>query len=293
MDHVSFDELSMFARVAALGSLSALARERNVPVSQISRAMDRVERSCGVKLVRRSSQGLSLTHDGEMFLAFCRKVVAERQSLEAELSVHSQRVSGRTRLSVSGVVGHFWVLPSLPALMQQHQQLALDVLLHDQMVDLAREGIDIAVRTGEPSTLSLVSRPLGRIATGLYASPSYLQGRGQPLQVDDLHRHVLLSNCEHAVLNRWRFNDGQTRWVDGALRSGSTAAIAQMAALGLGIAHLPVRVADAHMASGALQPILQDHFLSADIPVNAVFLADRQRLPRVRVCIDHLLTLFI
>jgi DNA-binding transcriptional LysR family regulator len=127
----------------------------------------------------------------------------------------------------------------------------------------------------------------------LYASTSYLNSHGQPLQVDDLHRHVLLSNCEHPVLNRWRFSDGQTRWVDGALRSGSTAALAQIAALGLGIAHLPVRVADAHAAPGNLQAILQDQFISADIPVNAVLLPDRQRLPRVRVCIDHLLTLFV
>ena len=283
----------MFARVAALGSLSALARERDVPASQVSRAMDRLERGCGVKLVRRSSRGLSLTHDGQTFLAFCQKVLTERQSLEADLSVHSKRVSGRTRLSVSGVVGHFWVLPSLPALMQQHPELALDVLLHDQMVDLAREGIDIAVRTGDPSTLSMVSRPLGHIATGLYASAVYLQSNGQPTAVGDLHHHVRLSNCEHPVLNRWRFREGQTHWVDGALRSGSTAAIAQMAALGLGIAHLPVQVANMHPACGGLQAVLPDQFVSADLPVSAIFLPDRQRLPRVRVCIDHLLTLFV
>jgi DNA-binding transcriptional LysR family regulator len=293
MDHLSFDELSMFARVTALGSLSAVARERDVPVSQVSRAMDRVERGCGVRLLRRSSQGLSLTHDGQAFLVFCQKVLAERQSMEADLSVHAQGVRGRTRLSVSGVVGHFWVLPSLPNLMRQYPELALDVLLHDQTVDLAREGIDIAVRTGDPSALSLVSRPLGHIATGLYASASYLQSHGRPVSVDDLNRHQLLSNCEHPVLNRWCFNNGQTRWVDGTLRSGSTAAIAQMAALGLGIAHLPVRVADMHSADGALQAILRDQFVSADIAVNAVFLPDRQRLPRVRVCIDHLLRLFV
>jgi DNA-binding transcriptional LysR family regulator len=292
MKHLSLDELAMFARVAALGSLSALARERNVPVSQVSRAMDRMERGCGVKLVRRSSKGFSLTHDGQAFLVFCQQVLNERQSLEAGLSAQSKRVSGRTRLSVSSVIGHFWVLPSLPTLTHQYPDLALDVLLHDQMVDLAREGIDIAVRTGEPSTLSLVSRPLGRIATGLYASPAYLRARGVPVSVDDLGPHVLLSNCEHPVLNRWRFRDGQMRCVDGALRSGSTAAIAQMAALGLGIAHLPVRVSEMHLASHGLQAVLPSQFVSADIQVSAMLLPDRQRLPRVRVCIEHLLHLF-
>lgn len=292
MNHLSLDELSMFVRVAALGSLSALARERDVPVSQVSRAMDRMERGCGVKLVRRSSKGFSLTHDGQAFLVFCQQVLNERQSLEAGLSAQSKRVSGRTRLSVSSVVGHFWVLPSLTTLTQQYPELALDVLLHDQMVDLAREGIDIAVRTGEPSTLSLVSRPLGRIATGLYASMAYVESHGKPATVDDLGQHVLLSNCEHPVLNRWRFREGQMRCVDGALRSGSTAAIAQMAAHGLGIAHLPVRVADMYGVEHGLQAVLPDLFVSADIQINAILLPDRQRLPRVRVCIEHLLQLF-
>jgi DNA-binding transcriptional LysR family regulator len=82
------------------------------------------------------------------------------------------------------------------------------------------------------------------------------------------------------------------RCVDGALRSGSTAAIAQMAALGLGIAHLPVRVAEMHLASHGLQAVLPSQFVSADIQVSAMLLPDRQRLPRVRVCIEHLLHLF-
>ena len=80
MDGLGFDDLKLFARVAALGTLSAVARERDVPVSQISRALTRIERSCGARLIHRSTHGLALTAEGETFLDYCRRLAAQRNS---------------------------------------------------------------------------------------------------------------------------------------------------------------------------------------------------------------------
>ncbi|MCW7537969.1 LysR family transcriptional regulator [Aquabacterium sp. A7-Y] len=289
MDDLSLADIALFVRAATLGTLSAAARERGVPVSQVSRAIDRIERACAVRLLRRSGRGLSLTHDGESFLAFCRQVGSQRNELEADFSRRAGVVSGRTRMSMSGVIAHFWIVPSLPSLAREHPQLGVDLLVDDDVVDLARAGVDIAIRTGDPATLSMAARPLGRIATGLYASPAYLAEHGEPQEASQLVHHRLLSNCEHPVLNRLRFRDGGSATADALWRSGSTAVIAQMATEGLGIAHLPVRVA---AAAGHLQPVLPSQFVSADIPVSAILLPDRQRLPHVRVCVDHLLRMF-
>jgi DNA-binding transcriptional LysR family regulator len=61
MRDLQFDDMHLFARVAELGTLSAVARERDVPVSQISRALSRIEKACGARLIHRSTHGLSLT----------------------------------------------------------------------------------------------------------------------------------------------------------------------------------------------------------------------------------------
>jgi DNA-binding transcriptional LysR family regulator len=74
MDTLAFDDLKLFARVAALGSLSAAARERDVPVSQVSRALSRIEKTCGARLVHRSTHGLSLSAEGETFLEHCHRI---------------------------------------------------------------------------------------------------------------------------------------------------------------------------------------------------------------------------
>ena len=67
MNDLAFDDLKLFARVAALGTLSAVARERDVPVSQVSRALARIEKTCGARLIHRSTHALALTPEGETF----------------------------------------------------------------------------------------------------------------------------------------------------------------------------------------------------------------------------------
>src|SRR6187402_1605556 len=84
MKALGFDDLGLFARVAALGTLSAVARERDVPVSQVSRSLSRIEKACGVRLVHRSTHGLALTAEGQTLLAYCRRIGQQLEELEAE-----------------------------------------------------------------------------------------------------------------------------------------------------------------------------------------------------------------
>ena len=94
MDGLAFDDLKLFARVAALGTLSAVARERDVPVSQISRALSRIEKTCGARLIHRSTHGLALTAEGETFLDHSRRISGTLESLEAEFATRSREASG-------------------------------------------------------------------------------------------------------------------------------------------------------------------------------------------------------
>jgi len=85
MDELNFDELKLFARVAALGTLSAVARERDVPVSQVSRSLARIERACGARLIHRSTHGLALTAEGETFLGYCERLTGTLEELDLEI----------------------------------------------------------------------------------------------------------------------------------------------------------------------------------------------------------------
>jgi len=96
----------------------------------------------------------------------------------------------------------------------------------DRLVDMAREGIDIAVRTGTLVADGLVARQIGEHSRALHAAPAYLQRYGTPARPDDLVQHRLIANSASPALNRWLFHvDGHPHElkVAGALRSDNTA----------------------------------------------------------------------
>ena len=291
---LSLDDFALFARVAELRNLSAVARERAVPPSQVSRALARIERLCGVRLVHRSTHGLSLSDEGDSLAAHGALLLAVAQELDGALDERRGDPSGLVRLATSPVLA-MHLLPALAPLLERHPRLRVEIAADDRLVDMAREGIDVAIRTGELRTDGLVARPIGEHSRALYASPAYLARHGAPSHPDDLAGHRLIANSASPMLNRWPFRvDGGVRElkVAGTLRSDNTAIVLAMALAGLGIARLNRVIVTPHVLAGRLRPLLEDHVLVQAHPIYAVMLPDRQRLPKVRACVDHLAAWF-
>lgn len=291
---LTLDDFVLFTRVAELRNLSAVAREREVPPSQVSRALARIEQQCGARLVHRTTHGLSLTEEGEAVAAHGAQLTAVAAQLDAELDDRRGEPSGLVRIATSAVIGQF-LLPALGPLLDQHPKLRIEIAADDRVVDMAREGIDIAVRTGEPTTDGLVARPIGTHERHLYAAPAYLARHGTPTTPDDLTRHRLVGNSANPALNRWRFEvDGQKHEVkvQGTLRTDNTAIALAMALEGLAIARLNATLAERHVAEGRLVPVLDQSHERVRNPIYAVMLPERQRLPKVRVCVDQLAAWF-
>lgn len=290
MWNLSFDDLSLFARVATLGSLSAVARERDGPVSQVSRALSRMEKVCGARLVHRSTHGLALTAEGQTLADYCRRIMDTLDQLEGEFGHRGRAASGWVRVATSSVFAEHLLVPGLEGLHARHPDLCIDLRVDDRMVDMAREGIDIAIRSGTPSSDSVVARRIGTLGRRLYATPSYLRRAGIPQRPDDLCQHRLICNGGVAQLNHWPFIvKGQPRVfvADGYLRADTTGVTAQMALEGLGIARLATLVAEPLVQRGELAPVLPALVDEQPIPVYAVTLSGRHRLPKIQVCIDY------
>lgn len=286
---LTLDDFALIVRLAELRNLSALAREREVPASQVSRALARIEARCGVPLVHRSTHGLSMTDEGETFAEHAARLLAQARELDAELDERRGAVSGRVRVALSSAMA-LLVLPSLPALLERHPGLRLDLAADDRLVDLARDGIDIAIRTGTPFGDDLVARPLGRFVRALYAAPQYLERHGAPRGPDDLAAHALIGNSAMPALNRWRFRgDGGARevTVDGRLRVDDSGLALALVLAGLGIGRISAQVAAPHVEAGRLVPVLAGQLEPTGIPIYAALLPQRQRAPKLRACIDH------
>lgn len=291
--NLDLDEAALFLRVAELGSLSAAARERNAPVSQVSRGLARLEARLGVRLLHRTTHGLSLTDAGDTFSAHARRLLDTRDELAAALHLKRSGPSGWVRLAVSPVLAEAVIAPSLPSLYALYPDLQVDVLADDRLNDMAREGIDVAIRTGSPSNENLVALPMAEHGRRVVATPGYLRRFGTPQHPDDLAQHRLITSSASPLLNRWTWAAGVGQPRDsvylarGHTRSDNTALTLALVLRGVGIARVNDVVSQPYVERGELVPLLDDWFDRGRVPIYAAMLPERHRLPKVRACIDH------
>ena len=282
--------MHLFARVANLGTLSAVARERDVPVSQVSRALSRIEKACNARLIHRSTHGLTPTPEGDAFLQCCRRMLATLDELEGEFAQQSQQATGWVRVAASTLVAEYLLVPSFESLNQRHPKLRVELQVEDRMVDMAQSGIDIAIRTGEPALDTVVAQKIGVLGRRLYATPAYLKAHGTPHHPDALYSHRLITNSAVPTLNHWPFIiQGKPVVViaDSCWRSDSTSMTAKLTLQGLGISRIAALVAEPLVQRGMLVPVLATFVDEQPSPIYAVTRSTRHRLPKIKACIDH------
>ena len=290
MRSLQFDEMALFARVAELGSLSAVARERDVPVSQVSRTLSRLETACGARLMNRSTHGLSLTDEGRTFLEYSRRALDTVDELEGAFAERAGEPSGIVRVAASTVVAQYRLVPSLHGLAQRHPRLQVELEVGDRLLDMARDGVDISIRTAVSLPDTVVARQIGTLGRALYAAPSYVQAHGLPLRPDELAAHTLITNNTVTMLNDWPFRVDGEAWTypaQGHWRTNDTNMAATMVLQGLGIGRLATLVGDVLQAQGLLVPVLPDFVDLRPVPVYAVTAGTRHRLPKIKACLDY------
>lgn len=288
--NLQLDDVALFTRIAELGTLSAAARERNVPVSQVTRSLARLETACGARLIHRSTHGLSLTDEGHTMLAYGRRVLDATAELGGELGGRISGPSGWVRVSVSLVIAETVIAPSLDGLYRRFPQLHVELRADDRLADMARDGIDIAVRTGELASDTLVARRIGAFGRTVVASPAYLERFGTPRTVAELDGHRLIGYTANPEMNRWPLrNAGKDAAYQARAhtRSDNVALILALAREGVGVGRVMDLLAAPLIRRGELVPLLQDDIDSQRVPIHALMLQERHRLPKIRACIDY------
>lgn len=234
---MNLEDLHTFTRVVELGSLSSAARESDVPVSQISRSLARLEALHKVRLLHRSTHALSLTEAGLSLLEHGKRMLESYAQFEADVGDHRQ-VTGMVKLAASPAMAQYVIVPSLNALALKHPQLSVELNVDDRAVDMAQQGIDLAIRTGDPGSDNLVARKIGEHGRRLYAMPGYIAAHGMPQSLDDLAQHKLITNSAQPILNRWPFLIHGQRSIHvarGHYRANSSDSVMAMALAGLGV----------------------------------------------------------
>ncbi len=286
---MDLSDVHTFQRVVELGSLSAAARERDVPVSHISRAVTRLEALHHVRLLHRSTHALSVTEAGQALLEHGKRMLDSLADLQADFAANQADISGTVHIGVSPAMAQYVIVPSLTALAQRHPQLSVELHADDRVADIVRQGLDLAIRTGTLNSDNLVARPIGTHGRRLYAAPAYVQQFGLPTTLQELPMHRVVTNSVLPAYNRWPFVvDGKTVIVTprGFYRANSTGILMGMALQGVGIMRGNTAICEPMVAAGKLVRVLDALVQDEAVPIYAVMLQERHRAPKVRACIE-------
>lgn len=280
----------VFVQVAETRSFVAAGRALGLSASAIGKRIARLEARLNVRLFHRSTRSITLTAEGARFLERCRRVIAEIDAAEQELTHSAEAPRGRLRVSLP-TIGTL-LLPVLADFMAAYPEIELDIDFSDRLVDVVDEGFDAVLRTGQPSDSRLSSRLLGHFRQHLVASPGYLDRHGAPRTPADLARH----RCLHyrfpssGRLEVWPLRApraGPPPEVPVSMVSNNAETRLCFALRGLGIACLPEFFVHDALADGTLRTVLDEH-VESRTPFYVLWPSGRHPTPKLRAFVDYM-----
>ena len=209
---MDWDRLRVFHAVAEAGSITHAGETLHLSQSAVSRQIQNLETGMGATLFHRHPRGLLLTSEGEILYEATQEITAQLNSSAVRLRDNREGVHGPLRFTTTLGFGIKWLMPRLPKLLALHPGLSIEMLLTEEVLDLAMRQADVAIRMRAPRQADVIGRKLWSMRVGLFSSRTYLDQRGTPATVEDLADHDLIIYSDRAPQPSyeidWLFREG-------------------------------------------------------------------------------------
>ncbi|MCB1954055.1 MAG: LysR family transcriptional regulator [Rhodocyclaceae bacterium] len=291
MKAASFAELEFFVLLNRLGSLSAAARALDITPPAATMRLASMEKRIGARLLNRSTRKISLTPEGEIYLAHAERLIEDLRELDELVSGNRRAPRGLLRVNAPLGFGRTVIAPLVSRFTARYPEVETQLEVTDRPIDLIGRRFDLAIRFGELPDNRINARRIMSNRRFLCASPLYLERHGTPNTLAELARHRCIVHRQNDdAYGVWRFVvDGRSESVKvhGALSSNDGDIVQGWALDGQGIVIRSEWDVTRYLESGRLRRILPDCTLpSADL---YAYYPSRTNLPaRVRVFIDFL-----
>jgi DNA-binding transcriptional LysR family regulator len=280
-------ELLAFTRTIEAKSLSRAAAELGVPRATIGRRLARLEERLGTRLLRRTTRSLALTDAGDMFYRHARIVLEAVAQAQVSVRTTDNVMRGDLRVSVPPIADAS-LFAIITTFAQKHPEVRLQIDFSSRIVDLRRDGYDVALRATAEIEPGLIARTISRNEVIAVASPAYLAERGTPRTVKDLRNHRCLTGFARGELpqSTWPAGRGVVH-VNGAFSSNDLNLLRDAAVRGLGIALLPKLFLGDLVEDGALVQVLPG-VLETENHLAVVYVEREFLPPHVRAFVEAL-----
>src|SRR3984957_3286689 len=278
--------LVAFVRTVDAGSFSAASRLIGSSQSAVSKSVARLERRLGVRLIQRSTRTFNLTAAGQAYYERVAPLLRSIEDAEDVVQVASE-AKGLLRVSAPQEFGRMLIAQWAPDFLARHCGVKLELNVTNRIVDIIRDGYDLAVRMGALRDTELISRKLVNLRWILVASPAYIERRGRPQTGGDLRSHACLRYMSSGRPWPFEFANGESVIPDGPFDTDDSGSIRQAAVNSAGIAYqLRMTVTDL-LTEGRLVEVLP-HLAMPTLPAYVLHAFGRQLPIRGRLFIDFI-----
>lgn len=288
------DTMHAFTRIVERRSFTHAAQDLSVSRSTLTEAIKALEARLGVRLLQRTTRSVHPTRDGDAYYHQCVSILAQVEQAEGALG--DAKPQGKLRVDVHGTLARHFIMPQLPVFLDAYPGLDIHMSEGDRLVDLVGEGIDCALRVGNPQDSDMHARLITTLDEVTVASPNYLAKHGTPHSLAELGGHTMVgfhsSRAGQALPLEFTDRD-KIEYVTLPANVTTSAAESYYAAarLGLGIIQVPRYHAEDDLQTGRLIEVLPTNPPTGS-PVSILYPSNRQLSPRVRVFIDWVVGVF-
>lgn len=283
--------MHFFVLIARHRNLSAAARAMDLTPPAATKRLAQLESRLGVRLVNRTTRSISLTSEGETYLAHASRILADIREMEEAVSSGRETPRGLLRINATLGFGRTTIAPLVSEFARRYPEVEVQMEVTDKPVDLVESGFDLAIRFGALPDKRLNARRILSNRRFLCASPAYLQRHGEPVSLADLSRHrCIIHRQNDDAYGIWRFvhqEHSEVVKVHGMLSSNDGDIVLGWALDGHGILIRSEWDIAKYLASGRLRIVLPEFALpSADLFV--YYPSWRNQTLRARAFIDFL-----
>lgn len=282
-------EMVFFTQLVRFGSLSATARELNLSTAAVSVRLSQMEARLGVQLVHRTTRRMSLTHEGEIYLAHARRILADIDDMERELSHAQLKPKGLLRVNATLGFGRSHVAPLISQFAKRFPEVQVQLQLTVNPPPLHEDAFDVCIRFGEPPDARVVAKRLASNRRLMCAAPAYLSRYGEPKTPADLARHNCIGIRQgDEAYGVWHLTLGkkkETVKVRGNLSTNDGEIAVAWALAGHGVLMRAEWDIAKYLRSGRLQQVLE-HYQTPPADIYAVYPARHQTAARVQTFVS-------
>jgi DNA-binding transcriptional LysR family regulator len=230
--------MEAFVRVVDAGSFSGAAKQLRVGQPAVSKTIAQLEDRLGVRLLLRSTHGLTPTEAGRNFYERAKRSLEEAEEAELAARGAAAALTGRLRISAPVTFARIQIVPRLPTFFAENPALEIDLVLEDRDVDSIAEGIDVALWIGPFADSPLIARKIAVCRRVVVGAPAYFDAMGVPRKPADLLGHQAVIYDQRQGGQSWTFRQGSAAisvTVNGRLRVSAAEGAREAVFAGLGL----------------------------------------------------------